>query len=128
MPQTKFQKFIFSLLMSYIMAYGMELANVAVKLGGMSNAVFLPALKEASYMGAFVFLVSNLYGNRVGRAIAFRCVQPGRDAPFFITLMISSCSFSTKFTTSAGSLSSFAGEIIQNHPLRKAPRCPPASF
>lgn len=30
MPQTKFQKFIFSLLMSYIMAYGMELANVAV--------------------------------------------------------------------------------------------------
>lgn len=91
MPQTKSQKFIFSLLMSYIMAYGMELANVAVKLGGMSNAVFLPALKEASYMGAFVFLVSNLYGNRVGRAIAFRCVQPGRDAPFFITLMISSC-------------------------------------
>lgn len=91
MPQTKFQKFIFSLLMSYIMAYGIELANVARKLGGMSNAVFLPALVEASYMGAIVFLVSNLYGNRLGRAIAFRCVTPGRDAPILVTLMISSC-------------------------------------
>lgn len=91
MPQTKFQKFIFSLLMSYLMAYGMELANVARKLGGMSNAVFLPALVEASYMGAIVFLVSNLYGNRLGRAIAFRCVTPGRDASFLVTLMISSC-------------------------------------
>lgn len=91
MPQTKFQKFIFSLLMSYIMAYGMELANVARKLGGMSNAVFLPALVEASYMGVIVFLVSNLYGNRLGRAIAFRCVMPGRDAPILVTLMISSC-------------------------------------
>lgn len=91
MPQTKFQTFIFSLLMSYIMAYGMELANVARKLGGMSNAVFLPALIEASYMGAIVFIVSNLYGNRLGRAIAFRCVTPGRDAPILVTLMISSC-------------------------------------
>lgn len=91
MPQTKFQKVIFGLLMSYIMAYGMELANVAIKLGGMSNAVFLPALVEASYMGAIVFLVSNIYGNRVGRAIALRCVTPGRDNPFFISLMISSC-------------------------------------
>ena len=91
MPQTKFQKFIFSLLMSYIMAYGMELANVAVKLGGMSNAGFLPALREASYLGPFVLPVPNLSGPRVGRPIAFRCVQPGRDAPFFITLMISSC-------------------------------------
>ena len=91
MPQTKFQKIVFGLLMSYIMAYGMELANVARKLGGMSNAVFLPALVEASYMGAIVFIVSNIYGNRVGRALAFRCVTPGRDNPFFISLMISSC-------------------------------------
>ena len=113
MPQTKFQKFIFSLLMSYIMAYGMELANVAVKLGGMSNAVFLPALKEASYMGAFVFLVSNLYGNRVGRAIAFRCVQPGRDAPFFITLMISSCTVYHNFAMALLWQLFFAGPVVR---------------
>ena len=100
MPKTKTQGLIFGLIMSYAMAYGMEVYNIAIKLGfhlnpgglsSMTNVVFRDAFFEALYMGAFVFLVSNLYGNRVGRAIAFRCVQPGRDAPFFITLMISSC-------------------------------------
>lgn len=121
MPQTKFQKFIFSLLMSYIMAYGMELANVAVKLGGMSNAVFLPALKEASYMGAFVFLVSNLYGNRVGRAIAFRCVQPGRDAPFFITLMISSCTVLVMCPTMSMVAAILFNVILAGNPVSQLP-------
>ena len=121
MPQTKFQKFIFSLLMSYIMAYGMELANVAVKLGGMSNAAFLPALKEASYMGAFVFLVSNLYGNRVGRAIAFRCVQPGRDAPFFITLMISSCTVLVMCPTMSMVAAILFNVILAGNPISQLP-------
>ena len=52
MPQTKTQGAVFGLLMSYFMALGMEFANVAHKLGAMSNAVFLPALKETAFMGA----------------------------------------------------------------------------
>mgnify|MGYP000973706103 FL=1 len=48
MPQTKTQGAVFGLLMSYFMALGMEVANVAHKLGAMSNAVFLPALKETA--------------------------------------------------------------------------------
>ena len=38
MPQTKTQGAVFGLLMSYFMALGMEGANVAHKLGAMSNA------------------------------------------------------------------------------------------
>ena len=64
MPQTKTQGAVFGLLMSYFMALGMEGANVAHKLGAMSNAVFLPALKETAFMGAIVFVVSMLYGSR----------------------------------------------------------------
>lgn len=66
MPQTKTQGAVFGLLMSYFMALGMEVANVAHKLGAMSNAVFLPALKETAFMGAIVFVVSMLYGSRAG--------------------------------------------------------------
>ncbi|MCD8018784.1 MAG: hypothetical protein LUF92_04120 [Clostridiales bacterium] len=72
MPKTKFQGIIFGLLMSYATAYGMEVFNVAVKYGfgadlsSMTNSVFLGALQEASYMGLFVFLFSNLWGNRFG--------------------------------------------------------------
>lgn len=91
MPKTKFQGFIFGAMMSIIMAYGMELYNVARKMGGMSNSVFLPALIETSYMCLFVFVISSLLGNKVGQKLAFKHVTPGKDNPFFITIMISSC-------------------------------------
>lgn len=91
MPKTKFQGFIFGAMMSVVMAYGMELYNVAQKMGGMSNAVFLPALIETSYMCLFVFAISGLVGNKMGRKLAFRHVTPGKDNPFLITIMISGC-------------------------------------
>lgn len=91
MPQTKGQGVVFGILMSVFMAYGMELYNVAVKVGGMENKVFWLALKEAAFMCVFVFVFSTLFGNRVGRSLAFRHVTPGQDNPFFITIMISSC-------------------------------------
>lgn len=91
MPKTKFQGFIFGAMMSIIMAYGMELYNVAQKMGGMSNSVFLPALIETSYMCLFVFVISNLCGNKIGQKLAFKHVTPGKDNQFFITIIISSC-------------------------------------
>ena len=91
MPQTKTQGAVFGLLMSYFMALGMEVANVAHKLGAMSNVVFLPALKETAFMGAIVFVVSTLYGSRAGQHIAHRFVRPGRDNPLLVTLAVSGC-------------------------------------
>ena len=79
MPQNRKQGIIFGLIMSYAMAYGMEVYNVAIKegyslqVGGfstMTNHVFLDALLEALYMGVFVFIISSLYGSRVGAAFA----------------------------------------------------------
>ena len=84
MPQTKTQGAVFGLLMSYFMALGMEVANVAHKLGAMSNAVFLPTLKETAFMGAIVFVVSMLYGSRAGQHIAHKFVRPGRDNPLLV--------------------------------------------
>ena len=75
MPKTKGQGLVFGILMSVTMAYGMEVYNVALKSGvlqhvggfsDMRNTVFLGALKEASFMWLFVFLFSNLWGNRLG--------------------------------------------------------------
>ncbi len=69
MPKTKPQGIIFGLIMSYTMAIGMEVYNIAIKMGfnlnmgsfsSMTNDVFPAALVEASYMGLFVFLFSNL--------------------------------------------------------------------
>lgn len=96
MPKNKFQGVIFGLIMSYAMAYGMEVYNIAIKegvqalaggLSAMGNSVFLSALVEASYMGLFVFLFSNLWGNRIGAAFMARHCDPERDSPYFCQLM-----------------------------------------
>ena len=96
MIKTRTQGIVFGLIMSYAMAYGMEVYNVAIKMGftlqaggfsNMTNIVFWEALKEALYMGAFVFLFSNLWGNRLGARFAGRCCDPDRDNPYFCRLM-----------------------------------------
>lgn len=96
MPTTKFQGIVFGLLMSYIMAFGMEVYNTALNLGfplepgglsGMTNLVFWEAAKEALYMGAIVFVISSLFGNRVGEAFARKHCNPQRDNPYFCRIM-----------------------------------------
>lgn len=94
--KTKGQGIVFGLLMSYAMAIGMEVYNIAIKMGfsqqpgglsSMTNAVFPAALLEAAYMGLFVFLFSNLWGNRTGAAFAAKVTDSARDNPYFCTLM-----------------------------------------
>ncbi len=96
MPKTKTQGIVFGLIMSYAMAVGMEVYNIAIKMGfnlnvggfsSMTNAVFPAALVEASYMGLFVFLFSILYGNRAGLSFSAKVSDPGRDNPYFCQLM-----------------------------------------
>ena len=96
MPKTKFQGVIFGLLMSYSMAYGMEIYNMAIKMGfnlqvggfsTMTNVVFWEAFKEALYMGIFVFIFSNLWGNRMGARFMEKHCDPAKDNPYFCQLM-----------------------------------------
>ena len=96
MPKNKLQAFIFGLIMSYAMAYGMEIYNVAIQAGvslapgglsNMTNLIFLEALKEASYMGLLVTALSNLWGSRLGAAIGLRWCDPGKDSPRYCRIM-----------------------------------------
>ena len=96
MPKTRFQGFIFGLIMSYAMAVGMEVYNIAIKMGFQANpggvstmtlAVFPAALKEASYMGLFVLIFSNLWGNRLGAKIAARHSDQEKDNPYYCRIM-----------------------------------------
>ena len=100
MPKTKAQGVIFGILMSITMAYGMEVYNVAWKMGiptmpggfsNMTNDVFLSALVEASYMWLFVFLFSNLWGTRGGAALAARLTNPKCDSTFIQGTIRSCC-------------------------------------
>ena len=97
MPQNKTQGIVFGVIMSYAMAYGMEVYNMAIKLGfnltagsgfsSMTNVVFWEAFKEALYMGIFVFIFSNLWGNRAGARFMEKHCDTSRDNPYFCQLM-----------------------------------------
>ena len=96
MPKAKTQGIFFGIIMSYAMAIGMEIYNIAIKMGfnlnpgsfsSMTNAVFPAALKEAAYMGIFVFIFSNLWGNRCGAAFMEKHCSPKNDNPYFCQLM-----------------------------------------
>lgn len=96
MPKTKFQGVIFGIIMSYAMAYGMEVYNVAIKegvnlvaggLSNMTNIIFWHAAIEASYMGVFVFIFSNLWGNRFGAAFAAKHTSPEKDNPYICQIL-----------------------------------------
>ena len=100
MPETKGEKIFFGVLMSVLMTFGMEVYNNAIQMGyttlpgglsNMRNGVFLAALGEVWYMCVIVFIISEAFGNRIGRALAARIIRPEKDNPFFITLMISGC-------------------------------------
>lgn len=96
MPKTKAQGIIFGIIMSYAMAYGMEVYNTAIKLGfnlevggfsTMTYVVFWDAFKEALYMGVFVFIFSNLWGNKLGARFMMKHCDPKKDNPYFCQLM-----------------------------------------
>lgn len=96
MPRNKKQELIFGIIMSYVMAYGMEVYNIAISQGidlapggfsNMTNHVFGDALKEAAYMGLFVFIFSNLWGNHFGAAFAARHCDPAKDNPYICQIL-----------------------------------------
>ncbi len=51
MPKTKFQDFIFTIIMVIVMVYAMVCYNIAFDKGGMSSDIFLLAFARASYYG-----------------------------------------------------------------------------
>ncbi len=96
MLKNRKQQIVFGIIMSYAMAIGMEIYNVAIRegvnltAGGFSNMtgwIFWEALKEAAYMGLLVFLFSNLWGNRIGAAFAARHCDMEKDNPYFCRLL-----------------------------------------
>lgn len=130
MIKTRTEKLVFGILMSVTMAIGMEIYNVAIKMGyntmpgglsNMVNQVFPDALAEAACMWIFVFLFSNLWGNRLGHALAEKIIRPEQDNPFFITLMVSSCTVLVMCPTMSMVAAILFNVILAGNPLSQLP-------
>lgn len=116
--------------MSYSMAIGMEVYNIAIKMGfnlnqggfsSMTNAVFPAALLEAAYMGLFVFLFSNLWGNRCGAAFAEKHCDPQKDNPYFCQLLRQAGTIAVMCPTMSMVASVLFNVILAHQPISQLP-------
>ena len=76
-------------MMVIIMVYGMVVYNISLSRGGVSNAVFVLALKELLVMGIIAFIVEIFLAGPLAKKLAFNIVTPGKDRMIVIILAIS---------------------------------------
>lgn len=90
MPKTKFQDFIFTVIMVIVMVYVMICYNIAISNGELTNSVFLEAFKELPIMGVIAFILEFFIIGKVTKGITFKLINPEKVPPILITVMISS--------------------------------------
>ena len=92
MPRTKFQEVIFTILMVFVMVYAMICYNIALNMDGMSSTVFLSAFHELVIMAPIAFVLDFFFVGHIAKRTAFRIVNPEKENPFHLVLVISAVS------------------------------------
>ena len=92
MPKTKFQDFIFTIIMVIVMVYAMICYNISLEMGGMTNDIFVMAFSELPIMGLIAFVLDFFLVGFLSKKITFRIFNPQRDNVFLIVLGISATS------------------------------------
>ena len=87
MPKTKFQEFIYGVLMTFFMVIAMELYNAGLRAGELTFAAFPDALMEMRFMFPICFVMGFCFIDRLAPKIAFRMVTPGKDLPVIVTVV-----------------------------------------
>ena len=99
-PQTRAQGLAYGAFMTLFMTFGMELYNNAIKMGinlqpgdfsNMTYDLIPEVLREIVFIAPVVFVISNLYGNRLGARLADRLIDPERDSSFFRSCVVIAC-------------------------------------
>lgn len=88
MPKSKREKVFFSIVMSIVMVYGMELYNLAIESGGLSNELFLKVFQDLPMMCVFVLILESCIAGPIARKITFQLFSAEADKQIFITLCI----------------------------------------
>ena len=89
MPRTKGQELIFTILMVFVMVYGMIIYNMCLETGGMQNSHFVNAFHEMWFMGPIAFVLDFFLYGHLSKCIAFRTIDPKSSQPILIVLTIS---------------------------------------
>ena len=79
MPRTQAQRVVFSVLMAFVMVYGMELYNQALLAGGLKTELFLAPFADVVPLMAAVIVLETLVGGRVAARLVERTLGEGLE-------------------------------------------------
>jgi hypothetical protein len=89
MPKTKLQEIIFGIMMTVVMVYGMEVYNISLSKGALSNLTFMVPLGELVILSIIAITIEILIVCSLAKKLAFKLVNPEKDRSIVIILAIS---------------------------------------
>ena len=89
MPETKFQDFIYTLIMAFLMVYVMVCYNISIHTGGLSNFVFIEAFKELPFMWIVAIILEFFLIGKVAHKLTFKVLDPKKTPSIIISYGIS---------------------------------------
>lgn len=75
--------------MALVMVYALICYNIALDKGGLSNAVFLLAFHELTFMWPIAVILELFVVEKLAQKLAFRIIVPESNEPIFIVFAIS---------------------------------------
>ena len=89
MPENKLQDFIYTLMMAFLMVYVMVCYNISIHAGGLSNIVFLEALKELPFMWIIAIILEFFLIGKIAHNLTFKVLNPKKTPSIIISYGIS---------------------------------------
>ncbi|MGN0728741.1 hypothetical protein [Treponema sp.] len=90
MPETKFERVIFLMLMVFCMVFSMTVYTISLKCGSLGADVFSAAVREMWLEYVVVFCLVFFAVSRLSAVLAKRLFNPEKDNPFFMILSVQS--------------------------------------
>lgn len=85
MPKTRLQQLVYALLTVFITVHCFVFYNLALEMGGMSNAVFVAARNVVGIEFLCAILIEVLVAGPLATRIAFKSVNPAQDKPWMVS-------------------------------------------
>ena len=89
MPETKFQDFVYTIIMAFLMVYVMVCYNISIHTGGLSNFVFIEAFKELPFMWIVAIILEFFLISKVAHKLTFKVLDPKKTPSIIISYGIS---------------------------------------
>lgn len=89
MPKTKFQDFVYTVIMAAVMVYVMVCYNIAIHSGGLQNFVFLEAFKEFPFMYVIAGVLEFFLIGQIAHKLVFKAIDVKKVPNIIVSYAIS---------------------------------------